>query len=236
MNNELNNSDTSNNHIPLWTNNISVLFDKKYLFEIWPMENMSRSQKINAISRLVIFLTIVGYITSNNLKILVSGIVTLVILIISYYILNKKSNDLIKNKLKESFSNEAAYQKVKHNFTNPNPQNPIMNVMLPEIQDNPDRLRAAPAYNKAVKNEINESVKNIVKNNFNDENIDEKLFSDLGDNFNFEQSMRQFHVTPNTTIPNNQKEFAEFCYGNMSACKDGNVEKCIQSNSTLINM
>ena len=126
--------------------------------------------------------------------------------------------------------------KVKHNFTNPNPQNPIMNVILPEIQDNPDRLQAAPAYNKAVENEINESVKTVVKNNFNDENIDEKLFSDLGDNFNFEQSMRQFHATASTTVPNNQKEFAQFCYGNMSSCKDGDVEKCVQANYRHINM
>ena len=38
--------------------------------------------------------------------------------------------------------------------------------------------------------------------------------------------MRNFHSMPNTTIPNNQKGFAEFCYGNMQSCKDGDSEQC----------
>ena len=41
--------------------------------------------------------------------------------------------------------------------------NPIMNVMLPEIQDNPERLSAAPSYNSAVEKEINESTKEFVE-------------------------------------------------------------------------
>ena len=32
--------------------------------------------------------------------------------------------------------------------------------------------------------------------------------------------MRNFYTMPNTQIPNNQKKFAEFCYGNMPSCKD----------------
>ena len=32
---------------------------------------------------------------------------------------------------------------------------------------------------------------------------------------------RNFHTMPNTTNPNDQKAFAEFCYGNMRSCKEG---------------
>ena len=53
-----------------------------------------------------------------------------------------------------------------------------MNILLPEINDNPNKVKAAPSYNVAVQNEINNSVKNIVKKHFNDENIDEKLFEE----------------------------------------------------------
>ena len=95
-----------------------------------------------------------------------------------------------------------------------------MNILLPEIQNNPTRPRAAPAYNSAVVKEINNSTKNYIKQNFDDTSINEKLFNDLGDNINFKTSMRQFYTMPNTTIPNNQDEFAKFCYGNMSYCKD----------------
>ena len=105
-----------------------------------------------------------------------------------------------------------------------------MNVLLPEIQDNPNRLEAAPSYNNAVKNNINKETKNFIISNFdNNETIKKNLFDDQGDNFEFEQSMRQFYSTANTRVPNNQKDFARFCYGNMASCKDGDVEMCLRN-------
>ena len=115
----------------------------------------------------------------RNLKLLFTGIITLVIIIILYYFLNKKDSEF-----KETFSNTNLYQKYKHNYTNPNINNPLMNVLLPEIQDNNIRLPAAPSYNESVEKEINNSAKDIVKRNFNDENVDEKLFNNLEIIFN----------------------------------------------------
>ena len=232
-NNDNDNSKNNNvnNNISIWVNNPAILLDTTYLFEVWPIESMSREQKINAISRLVFYLTILGVFLFRSVKILVTGVVTLALLIITYYALNRRSDSLLKEKLKESFSNDALYQKFKHNYTNP-----TMNVLLPEINDNPQRLQAAPAYNKAVEKQINESTQNIVKKHFDDETIDKKLFKDLGDKFQFEQSMRQFYSTPNTLVPNNQKDFAQFCYGNMASCKDGDVEMCLKSTARHTNM
>ena len=34
--------------------------------------------------------------------------------------------------------------------------------------------------------------------------------------------MRQFYTNPSTTVPNNQEEFATFCYGDMISAKEGN--------------
>lgn len=205
-----------------WIYDPYVLLDKKKIFDLWPLESMSREEKLNAISKFVIYATILGVFLFKNMKLFFTGIITLVILVITYFILNNK-----KNNLKEPLTNEGLYKKFKNNYTNPNTKNPIMNVLLPEIQQNPKRLQAAPSYNKAVKEEINNSTKNIIKQNFNDETIGDKLFNDLGDNIQFENSMRQFYTTANTRVPNNQKEFAEFCYGNLAACKDGNIEKCV---------
>ena len=234
--NTKNNNDNINNDISIWVNNPAILLDTTYLFEVWPIESMSREQKINAISRLVFYLTIIGVFLFRSVKILVTGVVTLALLIITYYALIRRSDGLLKKKLKESFSNDALYQKFKHNYTNPTTQNPTMNVLLPEINDNPQRLQAAPAYNKAVEKQINESTQNIIKKNFDDETIDKKLFKDLGDKFQFEQSMRQFYSTPNTLVPNNQKDFAQFCYGNMASCKDGDVEMCLKSTANHRNI
>jgi len=41
--------------------------------------------------------------------------------------------------------------------------------------------------------------------------------------------MRNFHTMPNTQIPNNQRSFAEFCYGNMASCKDGDDISCTKN-------
>ena len=222
--NHENENDVSNT---FWLNNPAILFDKNAITELWPLESMTREQKINAITRLVIILTLVGFLFLNNIKILVTGIIAILILLFTYYILNKNTN---LNKVKETFSNEDIYKKVKHNFTNPSVINPVMNILLPEIQDNPNRLEAAPSYNNAVKNSINEETKNFIVGNFeNNENIKKNLFDDQGDNFEFEQSMRQFYTTANTRVPNNQSEFARFCYGNMASCKDGDVEMCLKS-------
>ena len=219
-----NENDVSNT---FWLNNPAILFDKNAITQLWPLESMTREQKINAITRLVILLTLIGFLFLNNIKILVTGIIAILILLFTYYILNKNTN---LNKVKETFSNEDIYKKVKHNFTNPSVINPVMNILLPEIQDNPNRLEAAPSYNNAVKNSINEETKNYIVGNFdNNENIKKNLFDDQGDNFEFEQSMRQFYTTANTRVPNNQKEFARFCYGNMASCKDGDVEMCLKS-------
>ena len=220
-------NDESQETETFWLTNPSILFDKNAITELWPSENMTREQKINAITRLVILLTLIGFLFLNDIKILITGIIAIIVLLFTYYILNKNSN---LNNFKETFSNEEMYEKVKHNFTNPTTINPIMNILLPEIQDNPNRLAAAPSYNNAVKNSINEETKEFIVNNFdNTENIKKNLFDNTGDNFEFEQSMRQFYTTANTRVPNNQKEFARFCYGNMAYCKDGDVEKCLQN-------
>ena len=60
-------------------------------------------------------------------------------------------------------------------------------------------------------------------------NISDKLFKDLGEQYVFEQSLRQFHSNPNTQIVNDQTGFAEFCYGNMVSCKEGNLFACARN-------
>jgi hypothetical protein len=42
-----------------------------------------------------------------------------------------------------------------------------------------------------------------------------------------------FYTTPNTTIPNDQKGFAEFCFGDMISCKQGNEMACQRFNPRL---
>ena len=101
-----------------------------------------------------------------------------------------------------------------------------MNVMLTEYQDNPTRKTAAPSFNPVVEEKINQETKNMIIKNFGDPEIENKLFKDLGDSINFDQSMRSWYPMPNTQIPNDQKSFADFCYGDMPSCKEGSTLAC----------
>ena len=239
LENHKNYNDMSSNHVNLndvennqeknviWFKNVHFLFKYDNLLDLWPMEHMSREEKFNAITRLVVLMTVLGVFLFKSIKILITGIVTIIILIITYLILNKKTQ--------ENFSSEDIYEKLKINYTNPTTSNPLMNILPNDIKDNPYKQPAAPSYNSAVNIEINKSAKEFIKNNFDDIKTGEKLFDNLG-NFEFKQSMRQFYTTANTNIPNNQKEFAKFCYGNMASCKDGDVEMCLKNNPRSINM
>ena len=59
----------------------------------------------------------------------------------------------------------------------------------------------------------------------------DKLFNSFDDHFEFEQSQRQFFSNPATTLPNDQGGFAEFCYGEMISCKEGNRYACTRDSA-----
>ena len=218
----------------IWFNYPSILFKKEQLNQIWPKEGMSRNEKINAITRLVIILTILGYLITQSLNFFITGAITLGVIIFLYYAKSLKQDDK-KKQVKEAFTNPSVYNAVKCNFTNPTEKNPVMNVLLPEIKDDTKRKMAAPAYNRAVEKQINNETEDFVISNFNnDKKLKKKLFSTLGDSFEFEDfAQHNFYATPNTTIPNDQHGFAEFCYGDMVSGKEGNDFALMRNNPRI---
>ena len=219
---------------PFWLNEPTILFEKKHITDIWPNPDMSNMEKLNAISRFVIIASLLGYLITLNIGIIFVCIVTLGVIAILYHVqTNKiKTDEKAKEspeKIKENFTNAILYNEVKDEYTNPKNSNPLMNVLLPEISYDPTRSEAAPAYNPEVEKKINKSTKDyVVDTTFSDEStkqkeyIRRKLFSDLGDSYTFDYSMRNFYTNPNTTIPNDQEGFANFCYGDMISAKEGN--------------
>ena len=205
-----------------WTNNPMVLFNKNNINQLWPNQKMSSNQKLNAITRLIIILTILGFLITNNNRVFITGIITLAIIVLLHYIQQNKETKL--KDVKEGFTSTKLYNKLKDNFTNPTVNNPVMNVLLPEIKYDPDRKAAAPAYNRAVEKQINACTeKSVVKQLGGNSKTEKKLFANLGDSFNFENdAMHSFYATPNTKIPNDQGGFANFCYGDMISAKEGN--------------
>jgi hypothetical protein len=207
--------------VSFWLENPNALLNKNYITEIWPNSDFDLGRKLNAITRLIIILAILGYFLTKSVYIPVSAFVSIIVLVIIY-----KTKGKVKQK--EGFkvgydSNQGRglEKLLEKEFTLPTKKNPVMNVLMTDYKENPDRNPAAPAYNDEVHEEINEMAKTQ----------DKRLYKNLGDNLAFENSMRNFYAMPNTQIPNNQKDFAMFCYGNMPSCKDGDALQCSKNNA-----
>lgn len=71
--------------IDVWVNNPTILLDKNTIFEIWPTQQMCYERKINAMTRLIILLTILGFILTRSMKIVVVGFITLIVVYLFYY-------------------------------------------------------------------------------------------------------------------------------------------------------
>ena len=212
---------------PFWLDDPTVLFKQNSISKIWPSKDMTSNEKLNAMTRLIFILTILGYLITKTLKIIITGVVTLfAIMILRYAEQFSNTSNSIK---KEGFINPSLYQIDPKAFQSPEPSNPAMNVLLTQISDEPDRKQAAPAYNPEVEEKMNKATQAFISSNFDNPKIDEKLFKDLGDSFDFDNSMRTWYATANTQIPNDQKGFAEYCYGNMISCKEGNPLACTRS-------
>ena len=215
--------------IPFWSENLNVLFDPKYMFEFFPVDTMEYNEKLNAISRAVIVLTVVAFLFTHSIRLLTISAITLAAIFALYHyqkLETKKSNKVTE----ETFENQAdeVYRKYHYNknpevFDKPTSGNPFSNVLIPDYEYNPKKKPAPPSYNDNVNDNILKEAKKLVQElNPGQPDISDKLFKDLGEQYVFEQSLRQFNSNPATTIPNDQKGFAEFCYGSMVSSRDGN--------------
>jgi hypothetical protein len=222
-------------YIPFWSENPNVLFQQKYLLEFFPIDSMTYEQKLNAVSRTVILLTVVGFLISKQLSTLIVGIVTLGAVYVLHFYHTKEKEKVDSKKqiqdLKEGFENPAQDFLKMNNlptdsniFAKTSPSNPFSNVLMTDYDFNPHKKPAPPSFNTETNNTILNQTKQMVQDLHPDQpNINDKLFKDLGDELTFEQSMRQFNSNPATTIPNDQQSFAEFCYGSMVSAKEGNL-------------
>jgi hypothetical protein len=231
--------------IVFWTENPNILFYPDQMYELFPVANMNYNQKLNSITRLVILLTIVGFLFVRNMRIIWIGAVCLLAIFLLQYTQNKTRFRGVElegfDGGLEDLGVDAPAQAVINAFATDDPSkigkrvffdtpkanNPYNNVLITDIVDNPKKLPALPAYYPETEKEILDKTKEAIqKMNPTFPNMTEKLFASLDDHFEFEQSARQFYSNPSTTIPNDQGAFAEFCYGEMISCKEGNMFAC----------
>jgi len=223
-----------------WLNDPTILLKQSEIKKLWPTNDMNSVEKINAITRLIIVFTLVGTLFIKKINILILGIVSLFIVVLYYkFLINKNINENFNNFSTSIINNELTdpiiYQINKNNFEKPTSDNPLSNLQVPEIYLNPNRKSAPPTYNEDVEEKINSIVQANVAKKFDDPDIKNKLFADLGDALEFNRSMTRFTATANQEVPNDRENFIEFCYGEMISGKEGNPLALERQQSGAVN-
>jgi Family of unknown function (DUF5762) len=235
--------------IQFWSNDPTILLNKEYIFELWPTSSMCYEQKLNSISRLIILLSILGYILTMSKNILIVGVLTLLII---YVLFNMRKQKITKDMLEnfdvmpsvqgnevtglfdnkpKSYVNPVTLDAVlRTEFKEGNKKNPFSNVLLTQIMDEPDRKAAPPAFNVDVDEDITKNVKRAVQMmNPGIKNTNKQLFGDLYQNFQLDQSNRVFYSTSNSRVTNDQGAYGNYLYGYMPSAKestpDGNMQR-----------
>lgn len=168
---------------------------------------MTYTEKLNAITRVVVVLSLIGFGVSRQLKYIWIGLFT-VLIIIAYH---------------KTVETPEAFTGLKSHRTVPTQKNPLMNVLLPEINGDPNRGEALE-YNVRTEKKIMNEVK---------KGLDPRIYRGTNNEMDLEYSMRNFYTNPSTTVPNNQEEFSQFCYGDMISAKEGNEIALIKQNPRL---
>jgi hypothetical protein len=193
-----------------WIDDYKILFYQDNLTKFFPTIDMTLIEKLNAIFRLSIYLSILLYLLTNNYLYLY--IMIIVGLFTCYIYYNQKNNiELYFNSINNSDNNVLSQRILENNSNNiqPTTENPFMNINL--ITDNKEKKNAPPSWN-------NEEIQKDIENKFG-----YNLYRDVGDLYGKSNSQRQYYTMPSTTIPNNQTSFAKWCYGVGPTCKESSI-------------
>jgi len=221
--------------IKVWFDDPTILFNKDSIFELWPTMDMCYEQKINAITRLVILITILGYILTTSQRIVAVGVLTLVVI---YVLFKSRKQKITNDMINEGFTNsmvEVTGEPVpldavlKTEFKQGSKKNPFSNVLLTQIGDEPDRKSAPPSFNVDVDESITKNIKRAVQMmNPGIKNTSKQLFGDLYQEQQLDNFSRQLYSTPNSRVENDQGAYSKFLFGTMPSAKESTPEGNMQ--------
>jgi len=195
---------------PFWLNDYKILFYKEKLTDFFPTMHMTLIEKLNAIFRMSIYLSILLYLLTNNYLYLyimiIVGAFTVFI-----HLTQKDNMEMYFNSDAIDTENEIQKTIIEEKLTHVEPtvENPFMNINL--ITDNKEKEKAPPSWN-------NEKVQEKIEDKFNF-----NLYRDVGDLYGKSNSQREFYTMPSTSIPNEQTSFAKWLYATGPTCKEKSI-------------
>ena len=76
----------------IWLKNPLILFQSEDIFKIIPNNLMSIEEKINSVTRLIIYITVIAYLLSNSLNIIFGGLIACAGLMLYYNLIHSNKN------------------------------------------------------------------------------------------------------------------------------------------------
>ena len=213
--------------VKFWSDDISVLFDTNYIFEFFPNKSQSTVQKLNAVTRLALYIVALLTIQSQSLEYIKYFVYVLIATYaIHYFKLQKEQSQLKESvfrptelpqiievdkssnkNLSRPYNSVETLDNTNENCVKPTLDNPFMNVNYVDQLDAPNREEACDISDPEIKKDMDSKFMN-------------NLFRDVNDLFGKNNSQRQFYTMPSTTIPNKQDEFARWLYLSPKTCKE----------------
>ena len=177
-------------YMEFWIDQPNILFNVDHIHEIWIYSDMTLNEKLNAMTRLILLLSLLGFVFLNRSIFLVIGLIFVSLIVIVYK----------KDSLLEGMTN-TPIQPIQ-------PKNPLNNVLMTDYTDNPNLKPNHPTYSNEVENAINTSaLSSILLQNKENKDIGHG-FSSTRDQMEFEQSMRPFVTQSVNSV--DQVEYGDF--------------------------
>ena len=213
----------------IWYEDLTILIDRRGLIKYIPLKSYSKNEKLNAIMRFSLYLSIILSLLAVNINymfIFISvGVLTYIVNISS----NMKEDLEMENKI-ENYSNIKNDKHIKKRKIEPkkyirkcqmpDDHNPFMNFL---VTDKRSRKPACKSYK-------NKEIKELV-----DDKFSIGLYKDINGIYNNENSQREFYTMPNTEVVNKQEELGKWLYNTPKTCKEGNGNQCVGNNTARIN-
>jgi len=171
----------------IWFKDPSILFATDTWNRFVPTKDMTTAESLNSVVRFTVYFAVMLFMFTGVQAYIIT-IPAVMALTVGLYTLFPNGTRL------ESFTVKP--RKPEGKFTMPTAENPFMNVLLTDIQDNPDREDAAPVNRVDVNKGIEDSFKHT-----------SDIYMDTSDVFDQKDSMRTFHTLQSSKVPNDQDGF-----------------------------
>lgn len=233
---------------PIWTKNFNILFQPERFMEFFPTKEQTHEERVNAIVRLSLYVSIGLAIYHSNVKYFAIFVFFLGFTFIIYRhhpdIKPKDTTSLsIQEKVQKDTEQKAIKEQLNPQLNNFTPSFGLRNVKEHlENEVRPDNTKDGictkptidnPFMNVTMKDYMNFDSQGSIVNRppacdpndpeikkTMDETFSNNLYRDVSDVFGKQSSQRNYFTMPWTTIPNKQDEFARWLYLSPKTCKE----------------